>query len=31
MDRQHRPGAKAGTGPVASSADSNVERRERLK
>lgn len=28
---QHRPGARAGTGPVASAADSNVERRERLK
>jgi splicing factor 3A subunit 2 len=31
MDMQHRPGAKAGTGPMASQADANVERRERLK
>lgn len=28
---QHRPGARTGSGPVASSADANVERRERLK
>jgi len=31
MDMQHRPGARTGSGPMASAADANVERRERLK
>jgi len=31
VDRQHRPGGKAGSGGVADFQDANVERRERLR
>ncbi|KAL4495545.1 hypothetical protein ABPG72_020286 [Tetrahymena utriculariae] len=31
VDRQHRPGAKTGSGGPASSQDANIEHRERLK
>jgi len=31
MDMQNRPGGRTGSGPMASAADANVERRERLK
>lgn len=31
VDRQNRPGAKAGSGGVADFQDANVERRERLR
>lgn len=31
MDFQHRPGGKTGSGGVASSSESNRDRRERLR